>query len=83
MSPEYKKYFVRIPIESTESFEGLMNYMPGWGIVAESDSGKNPAAVVLGKLGGAKGGPALAAKMTPEQRSASARKAVNARWHPQ
>lgn len=27
-----------------------------------------------------KGGKARAAKMTPEQRSASARKAVNARW---
>jgi len=41
---------------------------------------KNPAAVALGRRGGKKGGPARAAKLTPEQRSESARKAVQARW---
>lgn len=34
-----------------------------------------------GRKGGLKGGPARAAKMTPEQRSESARKAVLARWN--
>jgi hypothetical protein len=42
---------------------------------------KNPAAVALGKLGGAKGGKARAAKLTPEQRSEIAKKAAAARWH--
>ena len=41
---------------------------------------KNPAAVALGKLGGAKGGAARAAKLTKEQRSEIARKAAQARW---
>jgi len=41
---------------------------------------KNPAAVALGRKGGLKGGFARAAKMTPEERSESARKAVQARW---
>jgi hypothetical protein len=41
---------------------------------------KNPAAVALGRKGGAKGGPARAAKLTARQRSESARKAVMARW---
>lgn len=41
---------------------------------------KNPAAVALGKLGGKKGGPARAAKLTPEQRKEIARKAAEARW---
>jgi hypothetical protein len=41
---------------------------------------KNPAAVALGKLGGRKGGKARAEKLTPEQRSAIARKAAKARW---
>ena len=41
---------------------------------------KNPAAVALGRKGGKKGGPARAAKLTPEQRTESARKAVQARW---
>jgi hypothetical protein len=41
---------------------------------------KNPAAVALGKLGGAKGGKARAAKLTPEERSETARRAAAARW---
>jgi hypothetical protein len=41
---------------------------------------KNPYAVALGRKGGKKGGPARAANMTPEERSASARNAVLARW---
>jgi hypothetical protein len=46
----------------------------------DPDAGKNPAAVALGKLGGSKGGKARAAKMTPEERKESARKAAQARW---
>jgi hypothetical protein len=41
---------------------------------------KNPAAVALSRLGAKKGGHARAAKLTPAQRSESARKAVQARW---
>lgn len=41
---------------------------------------KDPAAVALGRKGGKKGGPARAARLTPKQRSESARKAVQARW---
>jgi hypothetical protein len=41
---------------------------------------KDPAAVALGRKGGLKGGHARAAKMTPEERRESARKAVLARW---
>jgi hypothetical protein len=41
---------------------------------------KNPNAVALGKLGGSKGGKIRAAKLSPEQRSEIARKAVLVRW---
>jgi hypothetical protein len=41
---------------------------------------KDPAAVALGRKGGLKGGKARAAKMTAEERSAAAKKAVEARW---
>jgi len=41
---------------------------------------KNPHAVALGKMGGSKGGKKRAANLTPEQRSASARRAALARW---
>jgi hypothetical protein len=42
--------------------------------------GKDPAAVELGRKGGLKGGKARAEKLTPEERSAIARKAAAARW---
>ena len=41
---------------------------------------KNAAAVAHGRLGGLKGGPARAAKLTKKQLSESARKAARARW---
>lgn len=42
--------------------------------------GKNPAAVALGRLGGKKGGPARAKKLSKKRRSEIARKAARARW---
>lgn len=44
------------------------------------DDGKDPAAVSLGRRGGKKGGPARAAKLSPERRAEIARKAAAARW---
>ncbi|MFC5500359.1 hypothetical protein ACFPOE_22645 [Caenimonas terrae] len=41
---------------------------------------KNEAAVVLGKLGGVKGGVARKAALSPEQRSEIAKKAAAKRW---
>jgi hypothetical protein len=46
----------------------------------KADKDKDPAAVALGRKGGLKGGKARAAKLTKEQRSASAKKAAQARW---
>lgn len=45
-----------------------------------SDSGKDPAAVSLGRRGGLKGGNARAKSLTPKQRKAIATKAAEARW---
>ena len=47
---------------------------------APGPRGKNPAAVQLGRLGGQKGGPARARKLTKEQRVQIARRAAQARW---
>ena len=44
------------------------------------EDNRNPAAVALGKLGGAKGGRARADKLTPERRKEIAQKAVRKRW---
>jgi hypothetical protein len=41
---------------------------------------KNPAAVALGKLGGAKGGKARAKALSPAKRTAIAKKAAKLRW---
>ena len=45
-----------------------------------AESEKNPAAVALGRLGGKKGGPARAKKLSKKRRSEIARKAAKARW---
>jgi hypothetical protein len=41
---------------------------------------RNPAAVELGKLGGAKGGKARAAKLSKKRKTEIARKAAKKRW---
>jgi hypothetical protein len=41
---------------------------------------KNPAAVALGRLGGAKGGKARSEKLTPEARREIAARGAAARW---
>lgn len=47
---------------------------------AEPEDPVRAAAALIGRKGGLKGGKARAAKMTPEERSASAKKAAEARW---
>jgi len=54
-------------------------------IIAETEADapkpeKNPAAVLLGRLGGIKGGKARAASLTPKRRKEIAEKAAAARW---
>ena len=44
------------------------------------ESGKNPAAVTLGRLGGLKGGKARAQKLSKARRKAIAKAAARARW---
>jgi hypothetical protein len=52
--------------------------------VEAQDPTKNPNAVALGRLGGAKGGHARAAKLSAKRRKEIARKAATIRWkkHP-
>ena len=49
--------------------------------VQPEDSGKDPAAVALGRKGGLKGGKARAASLSPKERSEIASKAAKARWN--
>jgi hypothetical protein len=45
-----------------------------------ADTGKDPAAVALGRKGGLKGGKARAEALTPAKRRAIAKKAAQKRW---
>jgi hypothetical protein len=47
---------------------------------AQEKPEKNPAAVALGRLGGKKGGPARAIKLSKKRRRDIAKKAADARW---
>jgi hypothetical protein len=49
-------------------------------MIGEYHKEKNPAAVALGKLGGLKGGPARAKKLSAKQRKDIAKKAAEIRW---
>lgn len=49
-------------------------------VTTNQPSGKNPAAVALGRLGGLKGGRARAERLTKSERTAIARNAAVARW---
>ena len=46
----------------------------------DPNNGKNPHAVALGRLGGAKGGKARAESLSPRKRKQIAKKAAEARW---
>jgi len=48
--------------------------------LGDPNAGKNPHAVALGRLGGAKGGKARAEALTPQKRKMIAQKAAQARW---
>jgi hypothetical protein len=47
---------------------------------APADTGKDPAAVALGRKGGLKGGAARAKSLSAKKRKAIAQKAAKARW---
>lgn len=70
----------RRPRDVNELARQILDEATGEALPFDPDAGKNPAAVALGRKGGLKGGRARALKLTPEERSESARKAARARW---
>lgn len=58
----------------------IASVLPQAGPPEPADHPKNPHATALGRLGGLKGGPARAARLTPRERRESARQAALARW---
>jgi hypothetical protein len=69
------------PRDSNQLAKSIVDLATGdHALDAANSSGKNPAAVALGRLGGLKGGKARAAKLSPKKRSEIAKKAAQKRW---
>ena len=69
-----------MPKRSSKKAPRDVNVLAASIVEEATKAGKDPLAVELGRRGGLKGGPARAAKLTPEQRRAIARTAAKARW---
>jgi hypothetical protein len=70
---------IKLPADINKRAKSIVDLATGG---EEPDtSGKNPAAVALGRLGGLKGGKARAESLTAKKRSEIAKGAAAARWH--
>lgn len=70
----------RMPTDLNQRAKAIVGFATSEEPEPAPDEGKDPNAVALGRKGGAKGGKARAEKMTHEERSEAALRAVNARW---
>jgi hypothetical protein len=73
-----------MPDRSRKKTEADVNQLAAAILAAVTGEGdqpsKNPAAVMLGRMGGLKGGKARAAKLSAKKRTAIASNAAKARW---
>jgi len=72
----------KLPRDVNQMAKGIVRAAISEGSVElpTTEDGKNAAAVALGRLGGKRGGPARAAKLSKKRRIAIAKKAAHARW---
>jgi hypothetical protein len=70
----------KMPRDGNQLAKMIVDMATGTAPPEPERSAKNPAAVALGKLGGAKGGKARAAALSPAKRKAIAKKAAAKRW---
>lgn len=70
----------RMPRDPNQLAKAVVDFATGQRELDPPARVKNAAAVELGRMGGRIGGKVRAAKLTPEQRRDSARKAALARW---
>lgn len=71
----------RRPRDANQLAKSIVDIATGQVSDVDPDSGKDPAAVSLGRRGGLKGGKARAEKLTAEQRKEIARKGAAKRWN--
>ncbi len=70
----------KMPTDVNQRAKAIVDFATSAEDLPDPDEGKDPAAVALGRKGGLKGGKARAEKLSPEERSEAAKKAVQARW---
>ena len=70
----------RMPRDPNQLAKMIVDLATGNAPPEPTEKPKNPAAVALGKLGGKKGGPARAAKLTKRRLSEIGKKAAAKRW---
>ena len=68
------------PRDTNQLAKSIVDQATGDSSTPIDESGKNPAAVALGRLGGLKGGKARAESLTAKKRKEIAKKAAQARW---
>lgn len=68
------------PADPNETAFSILKRLTAGRATESPEREKNPAAVALGKLGGAKGGKARAEALSPARRKAIAKKAARKRW---
>jgi hypothetical protein len=73
----------RMPRDTNQLAKMIVDMSTGNAPPEPEGPAKNPAAVALGKLGGAKGGKARAAALSPAKRKAIAKRAAAKRWESQ
>jgi hypothetical protein len=69
------------PRDSNQLAKSIVDQATGDNSTPIDESGKNPAAVALGRLGGLKGGKARAESLTAKKRKEIAKKAAATRWN--
>ena len=69
------------PRDPNELAKAIVSLATGETVEILHESGKNPAAVMLGRMGGLKGGIARAKALSPRKRSQIAKNAANRRWN--
>jgi hypothetical protein len=76
-----KRSSIKRPRDSNQLAKSVVDLATGEAEERPNDSGKDPAAVALGRRGGLKGGRARAEKLSKERRRKIAMLAAKARWH--
>jgi hypothetical protein len=70
----------KMPTDVNQRAKAIVDFATGTEDPPDPDEAKDPAAVALGRKGGAKGGRARAEKLSAEERSAIAKRGAAARW---